>query len=94
MIQTTHIVNNNDSSATANGTVEIGIVTGYSDNEHTHEYQVFNLDNPLLHIGKIGVSNEDVFAIQFKFKSKNDYAFAVYLDGVNVSQKAGIKSLN
>lgn len=94
MIQTTHIVNNNVSSSTANGTVEIGVVAGYSNNQHSHEYQVFNLDNPLLHIGRIGVSNADVFAIQFKFKSEDDYAFAVYLDGVNVSQKGGIKSLN
>ena len=94
MIKTTHIISSNVINSNAKGTLEIGIVTGYSNNNHSHEYQVFNLERPISHIGRIGVNNQDVFAIQFKFKSQDDYGFAVYLDGVNVSQTSGIISLN
>ncbi len=74
--------------------IEVGIVNEITNGKHTYEYQVFNLQNPSPNIGLIGVNQQETFAIQFKFLSEGDFAFAVYLDGINVSQKSGIHSLN
>lgn len=83
-----------NSNTIAKNNLEIGIVSGFINNKHSHEYQVFDLEKPVPTVGKIGVNNQDVFAIQFKFNSQDDFAFSVYLDGVNVSQLNGISSLN
>jgi len=78
----------------ADKNIQIGIVTGYSNNTHTLEYQIFNLNKPIRNIGFIGVDDNQIFAIQIKSNFKGRYALAVYLDGINVSQKNGIHSLN
>lgn len=77
-----------------NSLVEISIVQGLNNSTHTHEYQIFPMANQFPSMGMIGVNNGDEFAINFKVKFTNRYAMAVYLDGVNVSQKSGIHSLN
>lgn len=77
-----------------NDYVKVGIVSGLIDGMHSHEYQIFNLTKPIPNIGLIGVNSNDVFAIQFKFNCDGDFAFAVYLDGINVYQSNGIHSLN
>lgn len=92
MIKTTLTVKSQYSHDNEN--VEVGIVSGLIDGMHSHEYQIFNLKKPMSNIGLIGVSSNDVFAIQFKFNCDGDFAFAVYLDGINISQSSGIHSLN
>lgn len=74
--------------------IEVGIVSGYSNNEHNSEYQVFELKSPVYNVGLIGVDNGEEFAISFKPNFKGKYAMAVYLDGINVSQTNGISSIN
>lgn len=74
--------------------IEVGIVTGYRNSIHTHEYQIFDLKNPIQNVGLIGVDDKDIFAITFKSNFSDDFAMAVYLDGINISQKEGIVSLN
>lgn len=94
MIKTTLYVNSISLSKRQNNEIEVGIVNGLINGIHTHEYQVFDLQNSTSNVGLIGVNNQEVFAIQFKFNTNDDYAFAIYLDGVNVSQSSGIHSLN
>lgn len=74
--------------------VNVGIVSGYLNNKHTHEYQVFNLKQPVENVGLIGVDNGDKFAISLKPNFFGRFAIAAYLDGVNVSQKNGITNIN
>lgn len=74
--------------------VEVGIVTGYYNNKHNYEYQVFELKSPVYNVGLIGVDNKDEFAITFKPNFTGRFAMAVYLDGVNVSQVNGITNIN
>lgn len=75
------------------GTIETKIVKGYTVS-HSHEYQVFPVKNANPYMGLIGVENGDVFAIHLKSTLKERFAWAIYLDGVNVVQDYGIKSLN
>lgn len=77
-----------------NAGVEVGIVTGYLNNNHTYEYQVFELNKPIQNVGLIGVDNKDEFAITFKPNFTGRFAMAVYLDGVNTSQSNGITNIN
>jgi len=81
-------------AAEKNVGVQVGIVNGYYNNKHNHEYQVFELKNPVNNVGLIGVDNKDDFAITFKPNFKGRFAMAVYLDGVNVSQINGITNIN
>lgn len=73
--------------------VEIGIVTGKLAGSHTHEYQIFPLEKSIPEIGIIGVKDE-TFSISFLPNFSDRFGFSVYLDGINVSQKTGINSLN
>lgn len=73
---------------------QLGIVSGYLNNSHTHEYQVFDLKKSIENIGLIGVDDKQNFAIRFKTEFSGKFATAVYLDGVNISQQGGINSLN
>lgn len=77
-----------------NGLVSIGILSGYANGRHTHEYRVFDLANPIPHVGLIGVNTQETFAVQFRFDQAGDYAIALYLDGINATQRNGITSLN
>jgi len=86
----TNLVINND----YNDSVAIGIIAGYSNGQHTHKYQVFDLANSIANAGIIGVNDKETFAVQFKFSTPGDYAVALFLDGVNVAQQNGIQSLN
>lgn len=74
--------------------VEVGVVSGLKSNHHTHEYQVFDLKKPVKGVGLIGVKDHDVFALQFKANFEEDYAYAIYLDGINVIQQYGIQDLS
>ncbi len=74
--------------------VEVGIVSGLNKNKHTHEYRVFDLKNHVPGVGLIGVKDHDVFALKFKANFDDDFAYAIYLDGVNVIQSYGLKSLS
>jgi hypothetical protein len=94
MVKTTLVANTSSFSDKENKGIEVGIVSGYSNGKHTHEYQIFNLENPTPNVGLIGVNNQEVFSIQLKFTTYADFAFAIYLDGINISQKNGIHSLN
>jgi len=94
MIKTTLTVKNQHISKNENANVEVGIVSGLDNRIHSHEYQVFNLKMSMPSQGLIGVNSNDVFAIHFKFTREGDYAFAIYLDGINISQSIGIHSLN
>ena len=94
MTKTTLTVKNQSLSKIENANVQVGIVSGLKNGIHSHEYQVFNLKMSIPNLGLIGVNSNDVFAIQFKFTCEGDYAFAVYLDGINISQSGGIHSLN
>ncbi len=78
-----------------NGLLEVKIVLGYVENQgHRKEYNVFDLKRPVQGVGLIGVRSNDVFALNVTSGSNKRYAFAVYLDGVNISQRSGIHSLN
>ncbi len=94
MKKTTISVGNQNLYEKQNKIIEVGIVSGLNNGKHSHEYQIFDLKKPISNIGLIGVNSNEVFAIQFKFNCDGDYAFAVYLDGINVSQSSGIHSLN
>lgn len=74
--------------------VEVKVVCGYKEGNHSKEYVTFDLAKPVLGVGLIGVQSDSVFALHFKTNTNKRYAFVVYLDGVNVSQVGGIKSLN
>ncbi len=74
--------------------VEVGVVSGQKLNSHTHEYNVFDLKKPVKGVGLIGVKNHDVFALQFSANFDDDFAYAIYLDGINVIQRYGIQNLN
>lgn len=74
--------------------VEVGVVSGQKLNSHTHEYNVFDLKKPVKGVGLIGVENHDVFALQFSANFDDDFAYAIYLDGINVIQRYGIRNLN
>lgn len=74
--------------------VNVGIVSGLHKTGHSHEYQVFDLKNLIDNIGLIGVNDKEIFAIQLHSNFKERYAISVYLDGINISQKNGIISLN
>ena len=76
------------------GSINVSVVKGYNDKDHTHEYQLFDLKNPIKNIALIGVENNDEFAIKFQSNFLGRYGLAIYLDGINVSQKNGIKTLN
>jgi hypothetical protein len=94
MVKTTLFINNTSWYNHTNTGIEVGLVSGYAQGKHSHAYQVFDFQNPSPNVGLIGVNNKQEFAIRFKFRFKEDYAFAVYLDGINVSQKSGVHSLN
>lgn len=88
---------NTDSSIKINNDnryVDVSIVKDFSGNRHHTEYAVFDLKNPMDNIKLMGVEDKDVFALSFATNCKQIYAVAVYLDGVNISQKYGINSLN
>jgi len=94
MRKTTISVDNQNLFENQNKIIEVGIVSRLINGKHSHEYQIFDLKKPISNIGLIGVNSNEVFAIQFKFNCDGDYAFAAYLDGINVSQSIGIHSLN
>lgn len=72
----------------------VSIVNDYQNNDFGYYYQVFPNKVKAENVGIIGVSNMDDFAIRIQYNYPLDYAFAVYLDGVNASQRSGIKSLS
>lgn len=70
--------------------IEVGIVSG---NELNNGYEVIEIKRP--HgVGVIGVNNGEEFAIKFKPTFDSKFGLAVYMDGVNVNQAAGIINLN
>lgn len=77
-----------------NNYVEIAVVKDFSANSHHTEYAVFDLKYPEKNVKLMGVEDGDVFALSFATNCTETYAVAVYLDGVNISQRYGIHSLN
>ena len=74
------------------GNLFVGITQG--GYPHTHEYVPFNLKNPRKDARLIGVNEGDRFAVAFRTHDPScRYAFALYVDGINIAQKNGIKSL-
>lgn len=73
--------------------IEIGLVSGLSKGQHTHEFQIFPLKDSVSEIGLVGVKDQ-TFALSFKPNFYGRFAVAVYLDGINAYQGSGINSLN
>ncbi|HOG04750.1 MAG TPA: hypothetical protein PK978_00745 [Paludibacter sp.] len=92
----TRVMSKNTSIKLSNeyASINIGVVTEYSNFKHKKEYIVYDIKNPLPNVKLIGVKSGEVFALSFKTNLDRKYAVAIYLDGVNISQKNGIHSLN
>lgn len=76
------------------GGIDVNIVKGYNGNDHSHQYAIFSLSDPVEDIGLIGVEEGDRFAICLSSTITPKFAYAIYLDGINVIQSYGIKSLS
>lgn len=75
----------------------VSLVSGASegDNNHKYEFVVYDLAKPFQNIGLIGTANAERFALKFQMQHSQDrFAFAAYVDGVNVCQTGGLLSLS
>lgn len=66
--------------------IEVGVV---SNKSHSKSYEVIQLKDPV-NTGLIGVNNGEEFALKFKHNKDIRIAFAVYFDGINVSQSGDV----
>lgn len=82
------------SSKLIDNTITVSVVNNYNENDYSHYYKTFDLKKPVENVRLIGVESNDQFAIKIECKEYIDLSFALYLDGVSVSQKNGIKSLS
>ncbi len=65
------------------------------DNNHKYEFVVYDLAEPFQSIGLIGTGNPEHFALKFQMQHTQDrFAFAAYVDGVNVCQTHGLAPLS
>jgi hypothetical protein len=77
-----------------NDEIHLSVVNKFKDSDFDNYYSIFDLKKPIKNIGLIGVDDGEDFAIKFKSLGKNDFAFAIYLDGVNASQSNRIQNLS
>src|SRR5690606_18156992 len=74
--------------------LSISIVNDYKDGTFKNYYRIFQLKRPVPNIGLIGVESLDQFALKVCRKERTNFSFSLYLDGLSVSQKSGIMSIN
>lgn len=74
--------------------LSVSIVHNYNEGDFENYYRIFELKRPVDNVGLIGVESLDNFAIKIHRKNNIDFSFSLYLDGLSISQKNGIVSLN
>lgn len=65
------------------------------DDNHKYDFVVFDLANPVQNVGLVGVEDGERFGFKFQMQHTQDrFAFAAYVDGVNVCQSRGLSPLS
>lgn len=65
------------------------------DDNHNYDFVVFDLAQPTQNVGLVGVENGERFGFKFQMQHSQDrFAFAAYVDGVNVCQSRGLSPLS
>ncbi|AVR44782.1 hypothetical protein C7S20_05600 [Christiangramia fulva] len=71
--------------------IEIKVVSDFNNYDHKHVYQIFPIGDDK---GLIGAEDGENFAINIKSNLDVRFGWSIYLDGINVIQSYGIKSLS